>query len=97
MGTFASNDYGKPEAINNANDDRVMAWAIAVEVARQEIHGTERDILSIYKRGDNEQLAPVMDMSKTLTDPKDVIRNFREMWDKEGPRLWRSEEGHYGH
>jgi len=49
---------------------------------------TERDILSIYKRGDSEHLAPVMDMSKTLTDPKDVIRNFRDMWDKDGPRLW---------
>jgi hypothetical protein len=97
MGTFASNDYGKPEAINNANDDRVMAWAIAVEVARQEIHGTERDILSIYKRGGSENLPPVMDMSKTLTDPKDVIRNFQDMWDKDGPRLWREKDGLNGY
>jgi len=97
LGTFAANDNGKPEAINGANDDRVMAWCIAVEVARQEIHGTERDILSIYKHADDQQLAPVMDMSKCLIDPKDVIRNFREIWDKDGPRLWRGEEGFYGH
>ena len=98
MGTFADDGTGHPEAINGANDDRVIAWAIALEVAKQEIHGTERDVLSLYKmQASAENPMPVMDMSKAQVDPKDVIRNFQEMWDREGPRMWRQEDGIYGH
>jgi len=74
-----------------------MAWSIAIEVARQEIHGTDRDILSLYRQDPDAVPKATMDQALTQLDPKDVIRNFADMWDERGPRLWHTEDGMYGH
>jgi hypothetical protein len=96
MGTFSPDEgTGKPEAIPGANDDRVMSWCIAIEVARQEIHGTDMDILSLYKRDPDLGPAPTMDATQMTLDPSDVIRNFNEMWVNDN-RQWKSHVGYYG-
>jgi hypothetical protein len=76
MMTFVTDDEtGRAEAMSNCNDDRVMAWAIAIMVASQETHGSERDILSLYKTSTPDSNTKLLfgDDSKYTTDPEDVI------------------------
>lgn len=88
LGTFAPDERtGKPQAINGAQDDRVMAWAIACIVASQETYGTERDILSLYKTNEENPPAPVMDLSQMQVDPMDVVKNFEQRLRTHGPKL----------
>ena len=99
MSVFCDPGTGKPEAIHGACDDRVMAWAIAVEVARQEIHGTDKDILALYKmqKDEKDNPLPTMDVAKSQRDPAEVIASMREMWATVGPKLWIDEDyKHHG-
>ena len=88
MMQFKMNDEGKPEAANNANDDRVMAWGICIYTGMQDAYGTDHDILSLYKDQDPEYKANVVDLGNTM-DPNDVIKKlstpkFTRTWAGDG-------------
>ena len=88
MATFADEGSGKPEAIAGAFDDRVMAWSICVEVARQEMYGTDDDVNKLYKTEPKPgEPPPVMEQSRIIMDPADVIRDWADMWQTRGPRV----------
>lgn len=79
MKTFVVNELdGSPEATAGSQDDRVMAWCIALIVAYQEGFGMGRDIFTLYKGYEGNEL-PIpennnqgYDMQMRL-DPSDVI------------------------
>jgi hypothetical protein len=87
MGTFAPDEAtGKPMAIPGAQDDRVLAWCIAIYVAHQETHGSDRDIFNLYKTQTDEPQAQPFDLSGMIREPREVIQRFAELWDRQGPR-----------
>ena len=81
MKTFVTNEVdGTPEASGTCQDDRVMAWCIALIVAYQEGFGSGRDIYSLYKGSkpdENQQSYDFgnqgYDMSQYKMDPSEVI------------------------
>lgn len=82
MRTFVYNETsGKPEASGRCNDDRVMSWSIAIQVAAIETQGSDHDILSLYKSVSSERSAtPLFDTSdpnyNPKLDPMDVIEKL---------------------
>ena len=90
MATFADNGVGKPEAINGAFDDRVMAWCIFAEVCRQETHNTDRNILALYKAQTDTPQQPqlIFDPAKAQRDPAQVIQSMSNLWTSE----WQQEK-----
>ena len=77
MKTFTVDaETGRPEAQNGAQDDRVMAWAIALQVAAQETMGGNYDILSLYgqKTAGGEPTAT----EGRKIDPTEVIERLME-------------------
>lgn len=79
MKTFVTNDIdGTPEGAPGCQDDRVMAWAIALIVSYQEAFGTAKDIFSLYKNAKPEQEQLIWDASSDFNganrlDPGEVI------------------------
>lgn len=73
MRTFVIDpETGKPEAQVGAQDDRVMAWAIALQVAAQETVGGDGDILGLYKKTEQKQVSG-LDPDAAKYDPMDVV------------------------
>lgn len=70
---------GFPEASGRHNDDRVMAWAIALEIAKQETEGMPDSFLKGYG-GKHPSNQPQMDTTNNpaynVADPQTVIENF---------------------
>ena len=97
MSNFADEGSGRPEAISGAHDDRVFAWSICVEVARQEMYGTEDDTNALYRKDSPPGAPPqaTMEPSNLIVDPADVIRNFAELWQAKGPRVQLIEGNQY--
>lgn len=93
FGTFAPNEQGRAEAINNAYDDRVVAWCIAVYVANQETHGTENNILTLYERDDLDPLPREIDIDGMRMDPRDVIRELAQRFLSPGYKGPKPENG----
>ncbi len=83
MKTFVSNEIdGSPEAAPGCQDDRVMAWCIALIVAYQENFGAGKDIFTLYKGSgdDSGQQASVGNYAfegyDTRMDPSEVINRL---------------------
>lgn len=96
MSTFAPDDQGRAEAINGAFDDRVIAWAIAITVAAQEMHGSARDMFTLYDKTQVELEDPQAQSVDPLLfkrEPRDVIEDLLEQWNARGPQLWTPRTG----
>lgn len=76
MKTFVVDELdGTPAGDVGCQDDRVMAWAIALIVAYQESQGTGRDIFSLYRGAEQNQNYSSFnsDNYNVGLEPKDVI------------------------
>jgi hypothetical protein len=72
MRTFVVQELdGKAEAAPGCQDDRVMAWAICCMVASQETYGSTHDILSMYKKKDDNSQGVVYNNSNV--SPEDAV------------------------
>ncbi len=84
MATFLMpEDEVHPEAAPGCQDDRVMAWAIAITVAAQETYGSSLDIMSIYKTSSDERGVNTVDPGTMKIDPKDAIARLQSQIYKE--------------
>jgi hypothetical protein len=91
-------DEVHPKAAPGCQDDRVMAWAIAITVAAQETYGSSLDIMSIYKNAAENSATGTPDPGITKISPMDAIAKLqtqickeRQLPDFEEPFQWQKD------